>query len=975
MMTKTKASQLCRFVYVYVLPSAILLSAGAPAQQVPTEADDSDEETIEEILVTGSRLRQDPLEARNPIQVLTYEDFERSGDVNFAEYLQRLPANGSAINRTNNSSGNLVPAADGSGYGAGSVQIDLRYLQAKRTLVLVDGRRWVRNSSASGVGGSIDLNTIPQNAIESIEVLLDGASTIYGSDAIGGVVNIITKSDYDGVQASAYYGQYGEGDGTGTNFEFSVGSNSDRSRILAAIAFTDQEGVLAADREISRFPLPGFESGLSSWTPQGVWFFTNELGKFVGVTLNDGVVNSGASNGGLPVYDPANPASGDFHAFTLADRYNWQPPNAAITPSRRVSAFVKGEYDVASQVTARFMAAFTNRESRSQAAPNPISFGPGSGGDIYTENVVIPADQEYNPFGVQLGGADGITSFFMARRAVELGPRIFEQGVNTSHVSGGLDGTFEAAGNDWYWDVTAGLFKSDAVEEQRGFFDSRNVVLAAGPAGACAAVPGCVPINLFGGQEDGSGSLTQEMLEFISIVPKNTSQQEMLDVSANISGSLFDLPAGPLGIAAGIEYREENGFFRQDDLLPTNRDTAGGYDVLEYYAETIVPIFSEFDLSGAIRASDYDLFGSTSVIDAGARWRPVDTLTLRANFSEGFRAPNIGELFNPVLRTLFPPLVDLCSGATGQTASNCEALGVPPGFATEQPALIPREFGGNQGLVPENSENYTVGFTWDASDLVGVERFVVEANYYNIDVTDAVDAPIPENILNSCIATLDRSFCDLVTRAPSGVITRIDARINNIAAVETNGVDLRLVLTTPEYGIGRFHFDWISNFLLEYTERDFDSSGNVVLTSREGTELGAAGRGYPELKSVLVARLERDNWSAGITATYIGELTEPCAGLTASFGFLPGVLDLCDNPGVFRGPFGTNTIDDRFYLDIQASFRPGWINDAMEITFGLQNAMDQDPPVCRSCTINGFNGTLYRFPGRSLYARLSYSPE
>ena len=194
MMTKTKASQLCRFVYVYVLPSAILLSAGAPAQQVPTEADDSDEETIEEILVTGSRLRQDPLEARNPIQVLTYEDFERSGDVNFAEYLQRLPANGSAINRTNNSSGNLVPAADGSGYGAGSVQIDLRYLQAKRTLVLVDGRRWVRNSSASGVGGSIDLNTIPQNAIESIEVLLDGASTIYGSDAIGGVVNIITKA-------------------------------------------------------------------------------------------------------------------------------------------------------------------------------------------------------------------------------------------------------------------------------------------------------------------------------------------------------------------------------------------------------------------------------------------------------------------------------------------------------------------------------------------------------------------------------------------------------------------------------------------------------------------------------------------------------------------------------------------------------------------------------------------------------------
>ena len=162
------------------------------------------DDSVEEVVVTGSRIRQNPLDTRTPMQTLSAEDMKDSGVVSLAEFLQRLPIAGSAINRNNNSSGNLGFPPDGAGIGAGASEIDLRYLTSKRVLVLVDGKRWVRGSSASGVSGAVDLNTIPVNAIQRVEVLQDGASVIYGSDAIAGVVNIITNEQYEGLDVSAY---------------------------------------------------------------------------------------------------------------------------------------------------------------------------------------------------------------------------------------------------------------------------------------------------------------------------------------------------------------------------------------------------------------------------------------------------------------------------------------------------------------------------------------------------------------------------------------------------------------------------------------------------------------------------------------------------------------------------------------------------------------------------------------------------
>ena len=229
----------------------------------------SQEAEIGEIVVTGSRIRQNPLEQRQPVLSVSADDYNASGATSLADFLQKLPISGSAINRTNNSSGNLGFPSDGGGIGAGASEIDLRYLASKRVLVLVDGRRWIKGSSGSGVSGAVDLNSIPANAVKSIEILQDGASAIYGSDAIGGVVNIITSDDYDSFKITGYTGQYGDGDGETAEFDVRMGASGERARGLLDISYTDQKEVNTADRKESEFPVFGSTLGASSGTPHG----------------------------------------------------------------------------------------------------------------------------------------------------------------------------------------------------------------------------------------------------------------------------------------------------------------------------------------------------------------------------------------------------------------------------------------------------------------------------------------------------------------------------------------------------------------------------------------------------------------------------------------------------------------------------------------------------------------------------------
>ncbi|MCU0989888.1 MAG: TonB-dependent receptor, partial [Xanthomonadales bacterium] len=918
----------------------LVLAAGASAQDQTAE-----EGVLEEVTVTGSRIRQNPLEERLPVLSLSQEDYRASGATSLGDFVQQLPIAGSAINRTNNSSGNLGFPPDGGGIGAGAAEIDLRYLTSKRVLVLVDGRRWIKGSSGSGVSGAVDLNSIPVNAVKSIEILQDGASAIYGSDAIGGVLNIITQDDFDSLKASAYYGEFEQGDGETAEFDVRFGARGERSRALIDVSYADQKEVNTQDRPESVYPIPGFPYGVSSGTPGGRFiFFDPTVGDFVSLAPNAGVSN--------PVWDPNDQDNDGFHNFALADRFNYQPFNHLVTPNERLNIFGKAEYDVSENVMLRVLASYTNRKSQGRAAPVPLFFGPDSGSTPYMVNVLWPADHPYNPFGIDLG-PDNIS--FFGRRPVEAGPRIFNQDVDSWYVSTGLDGEFELSGRDMFWDVSAIWSENNATQVKLNQFNARSLSIALGPTDVCAANPGCVPINIVG-----EGSMTPEMLDFVTYTGVDSSSQELFDFTANLSGDLFDLPAGAVGFAVGIEYREEDGSFIPDPVVaagetadvPTN-PTTGGFDVNELYGEVLVPLLSGrpgaevLNISGALRYSDYNLFSGETVGKVALNWGPTDNLMVRAAFSEGFRAPNIGELFN--LGSRFDAAItDRCSNVAPADVANCAALGVPADYVQINPQ-ISVDTGGNRELTPETSDTFTAGFSWDTpvDGWNAVDAFLVEMNYYDIDIDGAIQAPNAQDLLDGCIDTLEDIFCNAINRTPSGTITSVAGVLQNIGGIETSGIDLNLDLALAETGIGQFRVQWMTSFLLDYDELFVQTDGSFARVDRTGVELGSPTRGFVETKSTISTDWTRNDWSARLAFRYIDSLTEQCVGLVADFE----LTDFCSN-----GP-ESNKLDSVIYTDTQVSWSPSGLDDGRwTFTGGINNLLDEDPPICFSCDLNSLDG-------------------
>ena len=913
------------------------------------------------MVITGSRIRQNPLEERLPVMSLSTADYRASGATSLADFVQKLPIAGSAINRTNNSSGNLGYPPDGGGIGAGAAEIDLRYLASKRVLVLVDGRRWIKGSSGSGVSGAVDLNSIPVNAIQSIEILQDGASAIYGTDAIGGVLNVITTNDYDSLKISGSAGAYDEGDGETADFDVRFGGQGERGRGLIDVSYVDQKEVNTADRDGSEFPIAGFPHGISSGTPPGRYIFCDpSIGcgddDFFSVTPNAGVQ--------FPVFNSADPDNDDFHSFGLDDRFNYQPFNHLVTPNERVSVFGKAEYDMADNVTLRVLTSFNNRKSQGKAAPVPLFFGPGGGSTPYMVNVAWPANHPFNPFGIDL---DSSNINFIARRPIEAGPRIFDQDVDTWYVSAGFDGDFEVAERRMYWDVTGIWSENNATQTKFNQFNARSLNIAMGDPAVCAITPGCVPINIVG-----EGSMTPEMLDFVTYTGVDTSSQQLTDATANLTGDLFDLPAGPLGFAIGYEHREERGSFTPDPVVaagetadvPAN-PTRGGFDVDEYYAEVVVPLLKDvpgahrLTLSGAIRSSDSDIFSSETGSKLALIWGPIESFTLRASLSEGFRAPNIGELFNLGAR-FDANISDRCSEVEPADAANCAALGVPPTYVQNNPQ-ISVDTGGNPNLVPETADTFTAGFTWDApvSGWGGLERLLIEGNYYDIDIDDAVQAPDAQDLLDGCIDTLEARFCDAVNRISGGTITSIQGVLQNIGGIETDGMDINLDLTTVETGIGAFHFQWLTSLLLSYDELFANPAGGFDRVDRKGSELGSPARGFVETKSTLNVDWMLSDWSTRLSLRYLSSLTEQCVGNVADFA-----PELCSNSPV------SNELDSVIYTDLQVSWAPAQFFDGdWTFTVGVNNLLNEEPPVCFSCDLNSLDGTLYPIEGQFWYLR------
>ncbi len=915
---------------------AMMFGAGtAAAISAPAFSAEEKAEAIEKIEVTGSRIKRADMETAQPVAIIDRATLEASGLTSVGDFLQSLPIAGSAINTTFNNGGD------------GSTRIDLRNLGSSRVLVLVNGHRWINS----------------------------GTGAVYGSDAIAGVVNVITRTDFEGVEFNAYTGQSAEGDGGQQQFDITTGVSNDKGHLTLNVSYTNQEPIFAGDREISEDPFFGSGNRLgSSGTPQGRFAFVDydpNTSNYAGF-VNHSVTKGFPTNGQVPnrpflADGSANPDS-DFTSFSNDIRYNYAPENYLLTPQDRWSLYVSSGYEIADDVQLTADVLYNHRESGQLLAPMPLFIGPWAGGAEALNPTVVSGQNIYNPFGYDIFGADHMDYYnggFIGRRLIENGPRLFSQEVETWKFNLSLDGIVEVVGNEWNWSLHAGYGDNRATSTTQGRINKTRLSYAL--SAECNSDPSCVPFNLFGGE----GSITDEMLGYMTSTETSEGGNTLWNYSANLSGIAFEMPAGEVGVSFGYEYRRENGFNRPDYLVQSGQSsggsvqpTEGGFSESSYYMEAQVPLLADVDfaqqvdLSVAIRRTNIEntvgVENDNTSSSLGLTWRVDDDLLFRGNFSTGFRAPSVSNLFGG-LSTGFPSVTDPCNS---DGSGNEVCAGVPSGYSQPNTQLEAQS-GSNEALEPEESESTSFGLVYDASWLEG---FNLSVDVWSIQIDNVITSAGFQQVLNTCspTATGDDAthpiapFCDsLLQRAASGVpVTFINPLLNS-GTLETNGVDFDVIYNF-ETSYGDINLTWDATYTDTY--RLVNDQG-VAQSNQAGRNLGDAG--FPRWKSSVNATWNIDDFSLVYNIQYIGEQEESCA-----VGFVSTDTWRCSDPD---GEF--NTLDATVYHDMQASYYLDEYNT--RFTLGVNNMFDKTPPISTTAFANSFDASLYDPTGRFFYGRVS----
>jgi iron complex outermembrane recepter protein len=954
---------------------ALTFGAAATAVVAPNAFAQDDAEKLETVTVVGSRIKRTDLETSQPIFVVSREDLQKTGLTSIGDILTRLTSNGATLNTVFNNGGN------------GETRIDLRNLGANRTLVLVNGRRWV-----TSLDGAVDLNTIPISVIERIEVLKDGASAIYGSDAIAGVINITLRDNFDGAEASAYLGESEEGDGRTEEYNFTIGSSTDRASVVLNASYTKQEAIFAGDREISAVPLFGIGGnnvnvGASSTTP---------FGRFGRAGIPGTVTLIPGRSGNSP---------DDFKTFDLnTDGFNFAPDNYLATPQERTAVFAHARYAITDNINFHTTVLINERKSSQQLAAIPITLGP-----VFGNAITISADNVYNPFGVEVTRAQYRNTRLL---------RVFSQDVDTFYFSGGFDGGFDLWDRSFSWDVnyvytdnerrdiTSGQFDLNRIAAGTGpsFFDGQGVARCGTPE---APIDGCVPLDFFHGPD----SFTQAMTDYAGVTLQDTFYKKQYDYTANLTGDLFELPAGALGFAAGYEYRREFGYDQPDAITASGATTgnaraptSGGFSLDEFYVEFNIPILKDLafaevlEFNVAARYSDYSNFGDTVNPKFGFRWKPLADVLVRGNYAEGFRAPNVSELFGGNSDN-FPNIADPCDGlsaeSTGSVADRCRAglfgVGPVPNGYEQANNQIRTTVGGNPNLQPENARSKTLGVVYSPSWVEGLDLYL---DWYNIEVTDAISTPTAQFIANDCYVNNNAASCALITRGPGGEILDLFAGTNN----QTGGLEVEGWDFTVDYrwdtNFGKFRANWDTayvSYIGDVGQRDQNfcasinqpggGSGVITPDTQEcnlplasGNQAGTSfdrGNLFSRIKSNINLNWTYGDFGATAAARYIQGVDESCA-LPVLFGF----PELCSDPNVEDRQFAdgdfpaggpTNHMDDTWYFDLQGTWDSPW---NARVTAGIRNLFDEDPPTAYSNFANSFD-PQYDVPGRFWYVQYS----
>ncbi len=902
------------------------------------------------IVITGSRIARPDLESPSPVTTVSSEQFDLTGTVTVESLLNELPQIIPGNTRVSNNQG-----------GEDFSTLDLRGLGPNRTLILVDGER-VPASSSSGV---VDIGTIPAGLIERVDVVTGGASAVYGSDAIAGVVNFILKDNFEGLEVSSQYGISDHGDGGAFNVQGLLGGNfgDDRGNMTIFASYYTRDPVGQGDRDLfrdaqvvvrgvdgTRFVAPQLtllpgqvvtSSAGSATNPFGTIVqdagnpFTNLSvllpGTFAAANTNrdcnPATPGTNVNSGNLSFNDAGQLAPSNTQGLcafadrsTGSSRFNFNPFNYLVTPYRRYNITSTARYDISDAIRLKVIANYVDSTQEVNLAPTPAT-----GIDVPVTSPLIPADLL-----IALNSRpDPTAPFTINRRFVETGPRVGIYNSKTQTLRGTLSGPLAHGFN---WDMTASYGKTTANIEAKG--NINNTAVQQGLNGCpTASLPGCVPLDIFGG-----GTIDAAMLSFVRVDTQERRQFDQVRIAGNITGNLIELPAGPVGIAVGAEARTDRGSIVVDDAQRTGniygfnavQNQQGKVNVKEIYGEVRVPIladmpfFHELSVEAGARYSDYSSAGGLFNWKLGAQWSPVEWLKFRGIYNKAARAPSIVELFRNGDQG-FPSYTDPCNateGPSGATLARCQADAPLVDFSTfaQNNDQVQAFAFGNTGLSEETAKTYTVGAVLTPN--LGLGRFSATIDYYNIQIDDVISGFGAQFFLDDCYIRGVASSCARVVRDPAtGLVDRVNTAVLNSGTFKTSGVDAAVNFAVPfaDLGLGipgRFRFQELISYLdkIDFGGGDF-----------AGQSGGGIGGTFPEWKSTMTVAYDSSSFTAQVRWNYLSE-TEEAFGDAGN----PRL------PATARNP----VLPALSYFDL--SLRKS-IGDNFELTGILQNVFNAKP--------------------------------
>lgn len=927
----------------------------ASTGQAETTADQSDATQMQSVMVTGSRIRRVDMVTQQPILTLTHQDIEKLGLVTVGGILSHLSVAGPLT--TNRQS------VTGGGTHLGGSYFNMRDLGPDRVLVLVNGKRWARNTN-----GAVDVSTIPSAVIQRIDVLKDGASAVYGSDAVTGVVNIITRKHFDGAEANVYYGQTGHGDNQTERYSFTFGSSSDKSSIMMNLSYTKQGAMWDDEREATRYPDGPRHPGLD-------WSLMAPRAKYYTLDAKGNPADTFALN--QLGADATNP--GNYHPYTgaLADQYNPNRHKMFRLPTEQESMYVQGQYEFTDHLSIHSTAMYSRRRAHVISGSTEFgstSFNGGPG--------VISAGSIYNPTNQDVG-------FFRRYTGIPSSSKLTSK---TAHLDTSLKGWFGLGERQFYWDVGVNYNKNNVNSLATGIFNLDHAAKALGPSFidgsgvATCGTPGnvvgggCVPWNVLGGP----AGMTDATRQYLLVANHLRAGSKEVDYNADINGGLFDIPfGGEVAFALGVERREVSGFRYPDSLASQGLTTAGGgqpengaYSVNSAYYEISIPLLKDlpgvrslsFDVAG--RYSDYSNFGGTFNGKYSFEWKPIDDLLVRGTYAEAFHAPTIDRLYGGVQQFTIG-LLDPCDAKLGtqlygqQVHQACVAELKALGFsnaehfrqvdATGQPVnstnplmVADASFGSNPNLGPESAINRTLGVVYSPSYIPGLG---LTLDWYKIELSNAVGVISPPQTVTQCYLG-NQKFCRF-HRDQNGAIVDFHYGVANFGRQTVEGYDFEVNYKLPETDFGRFTIRSANSYMVK-NNQDFSLNG-------VGSLHFAAGADQWRLRSNTSLDWAYGHFGATWTIRYFSSLRETCRFMSE-----------CNMPNFVspeNGAVPKRRIGAIAFNDVSVRWDAPW--DA-RVSLGINNVFDRDPPLVYGRLNNSGSGPWHPAYDMDRYFFVSY---